>query len=172
MWASDNKLAAAYRRERGATMVEMAITSALFFVLVFAIFEMALLVFTWAKATEATRAAARYAIVSSPVTDISAIDCAASSSITVQCSGGNCDEIMDIVNGFLPDIAPANVEISYTCSSTGFPERPQSIAIRDVTVAFTGVTYEFILPNLLGLGADIEMPSFATTRTGEDLFTN
>ena len=172
MWGSRLKKIAKPRGQAGTVMVEMALTSVLFFGLIFAVFEMAIIVFTWAKAGEAMRAAARQAIVTSPVVSLSTLDCTGTTSISISCDSANCSQIMPIVTSFLPSATASNVNVTYRCSTTGFPGRPQSIAIRDVTVSLTGLLYSFVVPNLLGLGPSIEVPSFATTRTGEDLFTN
>ena len=55
-------------QQRGAVMVEMALTLGIFMVILLALFEFSLLMFTWSRAVEATRLGSRLAVVSTPVT--------------------------------------------------------------------------------------------------------
>lgn len=159
------------RRQQGAALVEMSITLTIFIMLVFAIFEMAILLYTWGKANEATRAAVRHAIVSSPVTDISGLSCPGAAGVSVTCADADCGELFEQVRGFLPWINSANVRVTYRCSSAGFPDRPESLTIREVEVALENVVYELAVPNLIGVDSELSLPDFRATRTSEDLHT-
>jgi hypothetical protein len=59
--------------------------------------------------------------------------------------------------------------VTYACSAAGNPVRPMPIP--EVTVAIPDVTYEFVVPSLLGVGTTITLPTARNTRTGEDLYT-
>jgi hypothetical protein len=60
-------------------------------------------------------------------------------------------------------------EITYACSDAGFPDRP--VPVPEVTVTIPDVTYEFVVPALLGVGTTITLPTARNSRTGEDLYT-
>jgi hypothetical protein len=157
------------KRERGATMVEMALTLPLFLLLIFAIIELALVIFTWTRAVDATRAGARYAIVNDPVTDISTLDCSAVTDLTVTCDSGNCTDLMNQMNALYKDLEAGNVTVRYGCSSTGFSGNPRPV--REVTVSIVGQEYELVLPGVIGLDPSLTLPSFTSTRVSEDLNT-
>lgn len=152
-------------------MVEMAITLIVFMMLVFAIFEMAILLYTMSKANEATRAGSRYAIVHDPVTDLSVLSCPATPEVSVSCGGTDCGPMLEKMQALLPWISADNVRVTYRCSSAGFPGRPESMAIRQVEVALTDVTYRMAVPNLIGVQGELTLPDFRYTRTTEDLHT-
>jgi Flp pilus assembly pilin Flp len=65
-------------------------------------------------------------------------------------------------------VTPQNVIVRYQYTGLGYAGRPGG-AVPTVTVSITGLTYDFILiGGLAGLGS-MQLPSFATTVTGEDL---
>ncbi len=157
------------KRERGSTMVEMAITLPLFLLLIFAIIELALVIFTWTRAVDATRAGARYAIVNDAVTDISSLDCSAVTNVTVSCDSANCADLMNEMNSLYQDLEAANVTVRYGCSSTGFSGNPRPV--REVSVSIVGQQYELVLPGVIGLDPNLTLPDFTSTRVSEDLNT-
>ncbi|MGJ3256503.1 MAG: TadE/TadG family type IV pilus assembly protein [Alcanivorax sp.] len=157
------------KRERGSTMVEMAITLPLFLLLIFAIIELALVIFTWTRAVDATRAGARYAIVNDAVTDISSLDCSAVTDVTVTCDSANCADLMNEMNSLYQDLQAANVTVRYSCSSTGFSGNPRPV--REVSVSIVGQEYELVLPGVIGLDPTLTLPDFTSTRVSEDLNT-
>tara|TARA_B100000676_G_C17981679_1_gene789383 strand:- start:36 stop:536 length:501 start_codon:yes stop_codon:yes gene_type:complete len=157
------------KREQGATMIEMALTLPLFLLLVFAIIELALVIFTWTRAVDATRAGARYAIVNDPVTDISSLDCSAVTEVTTTCDVGSCTDLMNEMTALYQDLQDANVTVRYGCSSTGFSGNPQPI--REVTISIVGQQYELLLPGLIGFDPSLTLPAFTSTRVSEDLNT-
>ncbi|MED5388290.1 MAG: TadE/TadG family type IV pilus assembly protein [Pseudomonadota bacterium] len=156
-------------REKGAAMVEMALTLPLFLLLIFAIIELALVIFTWTRAVDATRSGARYAIVNDPVTDISSLDCSSVNQVVVTCDSANCTNLMGEMNALYADLAPANVTVRYGCSSTGFSGNPRPV--REVTVSIVGQQYALVLPGLIGIDPVLTLPDFASTRVSEDLNT-
>ena len=157
------------KREQGATMVEMALTLPLFLLLIFAIIEFALVIFTWTRAVDATRAGARYAIVNDPVTDVSSLDCSAVTNVSVTCDSANCTGLMNQMNALYQDLQAANVTVRYGCSSTGFSGNPRPV--REVTVSIVGQEYALVLPGVIGLDPTLTLPPFTSTRVSEDLST-
>ncbi|WP_372634016.1 TadE/TadG family type IV pilus assembly protein [Alcanivorax jadensis] len=157
------------KKQQGATMVEVALTLPIFLLLIFAIIELALVIFTWTRAVDATRAGARYAIVSDPVTDISSLDCSTVTELTVTCDSASCTGLMGEMNALYQDLQAANVTVRYGCSSTGFSGNPRPV--REVTVAIVGQEYELVLPGIIGMDSSLTLPSFTSTRVSEDLNT-
>lgn len=163
------------RRQAGATMVEMAITLPLFLTLVFGIFEFALVIFDFTRAVESTRSGVRYAIVNNPVTDLSGMDCTTHapgsevSPTTASCATADCDAMVSRMRSLYPLLDGDNVNVVYECSFTGFVDNPNPVM--QVTVSIVGQEHPMMLPGLLGLDATLTLPSFASTRTSEDMYT-
>jgi len=157
------------KRQAGAVMVEMALTLPIFILLVFAIIELALVIFNFTRAVEATRAGARYAIVNDAVTDLSTLDCSSLTEVVVTCDTASCDDLMGKMTALYSDLDPGNVEVRYGCSSTGFSGNPNPL--REVSVSIKGHEYELILPGLIGFDPTITLPPFTSTRVSEDLHT-
>lgn len=133
--------------QQGAALVEMAIVILLFLMLVFGIFEFALVVFHWSRLDEATRAGARYAIVNDPACSVyevatgaynctgGPLDCSSNPNdkkVVVEngaCTVGNpytlndagC-RIVERMRGIQPLInsSETDVVITYACTDTGF----------------------------------------------------
>jgi hypothetical protein len=188
-------------RQRGAAMVEMAIVVTVFLALVFGIIEFALVIFHWSKMVESTRAGARYAIVNDPACDIygledinqydcvgGPLDCAANPEdvrtveVDGDCTVGepynlkNGDagcSIVERMRAIQPLIGAEDTKVivTYACTDVGFAGLAQKVPT--VKIETSGVPYKLIVPSLFGLEAlsEVTMPSFATTRTGEDLDT-
>ena len=156
-------------QQDGAVMVEMALTLPLFILLVFAIIELALVIFNFTRAVESTRAGARYAIVNDPVTDLATLDCTSVTELVVTCDAASCDDLMDKMTALYRDLEPANVEVRYGCSSTGFSGNPNPV--REVSVSISGQEYTLILPGLIGFDPTITLPPFTSTRVSEDMHT-
>lgn len=152
-------------------MVEMAIVVPIFLALVFGILEFGVAVFNWSLVIEATRSGARYAIVNNAecagVTGDGGMVCPGAE--PVSCQVGADSPMMAEMRKIKPDIADGKVAITYACSDAGFAERPTPVL--KVTVETSGIEYAFILPALLGIDATVTMPSFATTRISEDLYS-
>ena len=162
--------------------MEMAIAIPLFLALMFGIVDFGLAVFNWSLVDEATRYGARYAIVSdaecagvtpNEVTGHPGISCPGADPIV--CTGlppgtGLTDTSPTLVEmqKRRPYIAKENVIITYACSDAGFAEGSRPVL--RVTVETVGIQYAFILPSLLGADVTMTIPSFATTRTSEDLY--
>lgn len=184
------------KRQGGAALVEFSIVFILYTVLVFGIIEFAMATFNWSRMVQATHAGARYAITSDPACDIfqdrddtdrnipnctdgvlSEPPCttgAAVSRTITTCSDptdSGC-KIVDEMRRYSPYVLTggSSVTVTYTCSDAGDEElllRPIPL----VTVSIDNLPYHFMMPGLLNIDATVTMPSFETTRVGEDLYT-
>lgn len=159
--------------QQGAALVEMSLTISFALLLIFAIIEFSLAVFLFTRGVEATRVGVRFAAVNSPVIDLVSLDCSGgtSSRVEADCSSASCTALVAQMQKILPVIESGNVHIVYECSRIGNPERPIQMPAPEIRVSITGITYDFILPELLGLGVSIDLPAFTSTHSGEDLFT-
>ncbi len=158
--------------QRGAAMVEMAVTLPLFLALVFAIIEFSMAYFAWARINEAARDATRYLVVNDPLVDLAppTLTCPGGS-IEIVCTASTCAGLMTVVGRVAPFVTPDQVHVRYACSSAGNPDRPVEMIIPEITVELRDVEYEFIVPVLLGVTSPMGLPPARASRTGEDLFT-
>ncbi len=161
-------------------MVEMAIVIVLLMMLVFAIIEFSVVLLKWGQTVEATRAGVRYAIVNDPVDSdlFDILSCPGGASVEKNCAdvGTNCCGDVDCTIGLLPTMQrmlptldAGNVQVTYSCSGASYSERPLPVPL--ITVRVVEFTHDLIVPTLLGVDAVWALPSFASTRTGEDLDT-
>ncbi len=178
------------RRERGAAMVEMAIVLPLFLLLLLAVFEFALMILDWSRTVEMTRDGLRTAIVNAPPCDVYGSDggscpgdvpnlaCPGGAAVSFLLSDvmpGSCvagDErtaciLIDRMRAAQPRVEAGNVRITYACSGAGNSERPEPIPA--VSVSVEGMRYHMVVPGVFGWDAQIPMPSFETSHSGEDL---
>lgn len=158
-------------RQHGAVMVEMALTLGIFLVILLALFEFALLMFTWSKAVEATRLGSRLAVVSTPVVSLASLDCDVVQRIDATCATGSCAAIETRMRGLLPQLNAGQIHISYACSEAGYSGSPGEYRVYDVTVSIRDFRTTLAMPGLLGFPLELTMPDFSTTRTSEDLHT-
>lgn len=186
----------------GTALVEFAITFLIYLLLIFAIIEFGMLIFDATRLAEGTRTGARYAIVNDPACDIfgngtgcdnGPLDCAIMNPATTNTTGVNIEscpipapandskcqmvELMDkLMLRYDADDAAryartsilagsGKVNIRYTCSDIGDSGLPNVVPI--VTVSAESVEHR-----MLFFGIPITLPSFKTTRTGEDLYSN
>lgn len=160
-------------RQAGAAMVEMALTLVIFLMLVFGIIEFALAYLSWHRTAESVREGARYAIVSTPVTSLAGLTCPGGAAVTTTCTADSCPglfAVMRRVDPLLGDGAE-QVSVTYACSGAGSPDRPVELVIPEVTVSVSGLRYTFVVPGIIGLGSNIQLPAVTVTRTGEDLYS-
>ncbi len=193
------------RFQRGAALVEFSIVFMVFFVLILAIIEFSLVVYDASRLAEATRAAARYAIVNTPACNIFGngtgnTNCTSTTEMIcpgadpVSLSIQDCDvdstatecrmiQLMDQMmlrsdeNSVLT--GGGSVRITYTCSEEGIgePELPDFVPI--ITVSAENIQHPMMFSSILGFysrdgnsfGTSITLPSFETTRIGEDMYT-
>lgn len=157
--------------QQGAVMVEMALTLGIFMVILLALFEFALLMFTWSKAVEATRLGGRLAVVSTPVISLSTLDCDVVQRVDTTCAAASCAAIESRMRGLLPQLNASQIHISYACSEVGYSGSPGEYQVYDVTVSIEDFRTTLVMPGLLGFPLELTMPDFSTTRTSEDLHT-
>lgn len=162
--------AAGRQLQRGAAMVEMAITLSLFLLLVMGIIEFALAYHTWARINEAARDGLRYAIVSTPPASLEDMTCPGGS-VELTCDATTCADLLAITGRVAPFLRPDQVHLRYACGTAGNPSRSGEQMIPEVTLEIREVEYSFVVPSLLGLGTTMSLPVARATRTGEDLFT-
>lgn len=158
-------------QQRGAVMIEMALTFGLFMLVLLALFEFAILIFTWSKAVEATRFGSRHAVVSTPVTSLAGLNCSSVQKVEVSCNSASCGVLSAQMMALLPQLNASQIYVSYACSNTGYAGVTEEYQVYDVTVAIRGFTSTLAIPGMLGFPLTITMPDFATTRTSEDLHT-
>lgn len=159
------------RHQHGAVMIEMALTFGLFMLVLLALFEFAVLIFTWTKAVEATRFGSRHAVISTPVTSLAALNCTTVQRVEVSCSSASCGALSDQMTALLPQLNTSQIYVSYACSNVGYAQAGGEYQVYDVTVSIRGFTSTLAIPGMLGFPLTITMPDFATTRTSEDLYT-
>ena len=189
-----------HHRQQGAAMVETAIVIVVFLMLVFGIIEFGRAIFEWSRLVEATRAGTRYAIVNDPACNIfglpsnpgpdeppylsvacpdGPLDCDGGLQETTVVVSGSCNAandagcgVVEAMLGIQPLVETGNVQITYACTGTGAADL--SVPIPSVTVEAVDVQYQFAALGMLRLREDqftVTMPSFKTTRTGEDMET-
>ena len=132
--------------ERGATLVEYAISATVFIMAVFAVLEFGRALWAHNALNDAARRGARYAVLHNG-------------------SGAEDTRIKNLVvygnpdggtTPLLPGLSTANVAVSRT---TNF-----SVNSGTATVSITGYQFQFVLPML---PKKINMPTYSTTLTGE-----
>lgn len=85
--------------------------------------------------------------------------------------GGNGDPVAHAIPGMrdiLPQLKPENVVVKYIYSGLGFAGRPGG-PVPTIVVELQGLTFEFVLIDDLFGYTSIDVPTFRTTITGEDL---
>jgi Flp pilus assembly protein TadG len=87
------------------------------------------------------------------------------------CATPTSDRDVGMCNIFdhTPPLTPQNVIIRYQYTGLGYAGRPGG-PVPTITVSLTGLTYNFVMIGGLVPGlSSMQLPSFATTVTGEDL---
>lgn len=182
-----------WRDQRGASAVEFTIVVVTFLILIFGAIDFGRALWEWNQATKATQYGARMAIVTNIVAgglqtfdglpsaggNGDPVPVAAISPNPVTCNSGGCDgygpldtitfnAIVARMKEVYSRIEAVNVVIQYRHIGLGFAGNPFGPDIVPaVTVKLRNMTFQFTTPGLAGL-ADLGMPAFATTLTGED----
>lgn len=165
------------KRQRGAVIAEFVLSAMLFLLLVFGVIEFAFAMFQWTRVVDATRAGARAAIVNEMACGYTNEQLAAScngGAPLPPCTGLPSDSpIMIAMNRRKLEITGDQVTVTYSCSTAGFEKR--SVPVPEVKVE-ANWRHTFLFAGLtLGSGRkdlwSVTLPSFATTRLGEDLHT-
>jgi Flp pilus assembly protein TadG len=127
------------RHQRGATAVEFALVLLFLLMFVLGVVDFSRMLFTWNAATEATRAGARYAVV--------------------------CDDTYGqaAVKARMQKMLPQITNVSLTWNPVGCT----AATCEGVTVAITGLNYQWISPIPGFVTRSIPMPGFSTYLTRE-----
>jgi Flp pilus assembly protein TadG len=158
-------------RQKGSSLVEMAIVLLLFLMIIFTVIEFSIAIFRSAQLADATGAGLRYAIVNDPLTELSA--CTSSPTPTfppVNCGSGSCPGLIERMANIAPIISTQggiNVTVKYTCPVSGYIDD----GIYLVTVTVSGAKHYLTVPGVLGLDVPIDLQTFKSTRLSEDLHT-
>ena len=137
--------------------------------------ELAMIIFDFHTASEATRRGVRTAIIEQPLATLgsigSGISCVTSGVSNVSCSGGTVtdkqifDRILADMQQIMPQLTRNDITITYTDSgvfNVGGVVRPL------VSISLQNLQHDFVIVNLLpGLPSSITYPSFETTRMGQ-----
>lgn len=140
------------RREQGVYTVEFAIVGAVFFTVLFTVFEVGRLFFTWNVMTEVSRRVARLAVVCDFDQNNQLVD---------------SDAVLYAVNDLLPlipNFTVANVAVSYL-TEEGAPASAYS-QIDLVRAEIVNYQHQFLVP---GLAFTLDSPSFSSTLPRESL---
>ncbi|MFP4561212.1 MAG: TadE/TadG family type IV pilus assembly protein [Thiohalorhabdus sp.] len=157
------------RNQGGAALVELAVGLMLFLVVALGVLEFGYALFNWSRVAEASRAGVRTAIVNDPPADLGDLldDCAEGTDGEVQTSPG--DRTLSAMEGIYAPLEADQVAVTYRCSGTGHADRPTPVLT--VAVEVREVAHRLMVPQVLGLPAEITLPAFTSSRTSEDLET-
>ena len=159
-------------RQKGSTLVEMALVLILFLMIIFAVMEFSIAIVRSAQLTEATRGGLRYAITNDPVKGITLPTCTAGVTIpTQECNSVSCPDLIAGMVNIAPIINTQEgiiVNVKYTCPVSGYIDRDD---IYLVTVMVSGAKHYLTVPGIFGLGVAINLQTFKSTRLSEDLHT-
>jgi Flp pilus assembly protein TadG len=136
------------KSEKGQTLVEFAMVTLVFFVLVFGITEFGRALWTWNTIVQATRAGARYAVVETPTSDDMQIK------KVVAYNDPNASSSSTPV---VPGLTETNVTIQYL-NNDGSVASNKNVADL-IAVSVTGYQFSFLVPLF---GTQIPLPSFTT----------
>jgi Flp pilus assembly protein TadG len=163
------------RDRHGGAMIEFGVIAGILALVSVAIVDLSLLVFDYARATEATRRATRIAAIAPPIATLDNlltvdIVCSAPTG-TVACNGAapvepaTFDSIVTAMQAVLTTVGRENVEVAYRASGIGTAEaggyKPY------VTVRLLNLQRPLIfLDTLTGGSGAITFPPFTTTLIG------
>ena len=145
-------------RQRGQTLVEFALVSLLFFVVLIGLVEFARALWTWNTIVQATRAGARFAVVETPV----ASDTTVKNYVVYLNAAGTGSAV-------LPGLTTSNVQVSYfkhanpPVAATTVSEKYNADIVQ---ISITGYSFNFVVPFF---GSGITLPPFTTTLPLEGL---
>lgn len=132
------------KKQRGVFAVEFALVGGVFLLLLFSVLEIGRLLFTWNVLNEASRRAARLAVV---------------------CQEGAAINTLALFNGaqIVPNLGPENLTISYLTLNG---EVTTGVDIDLVRAEITNYQHQLLIP---GVMMTLNSPSFATTLPRESL---
>ena len=168
------------RNERGGVLVEAALATPLFILLVVGVLDLGIYLWQWNAANKATHLGARFAVVNDPVArgpglttsplteDLSVGESCSINNpcrvFTVTCTSIGCsgnehqfdqaafNRIFDRMVSIFPGLEPEDIEIQYSSNGLGFNGFPGNIP-NDVTVSIIERDYDFVaLGRLINFG--------------------
>lgn len=188
------------KNDRGGSTVEFALVIAVFLLLFFTVIEFARIWWTWNSANKAAQVGVRVAVVSTPASqNMKTFDAIAAGLVPgngepvaigaiadTTCTSAGCDfgsgdsldsaafqQVVTAMQQVFPAIQTTNVRIIYRHVGLGFAGNPFG-GVADftptVTIELIGLQFQSIVGNLIGV-TTINLPTFSSTLTGEDLST-
>src|SRR5262245_29478999 len=134
--------------EKGQTLLEFALVTLIFFILLFGIIEFGRALWTWNTIVQATRAGARYAVVEAPTSNDTPIK-----KVVVYNDPNASSSSTPVV----PGLTETNVIVNYL-NNDGSAASNKNVA-DVIAVEVTGYQFSFLVPLF---GSQISLPSFTT----------
>ena len=147
----------------GATAIEFAFIFPILAVLTLGVLELALIVFDYHRAGEAMRSAVRAFEIDPAVTSFA--------TLPMTCPGGAaCDAtrinaVIADINGTLPQVGLANLQITYDQSGLDVAATP-GVVTPVITVSIIDLQHDFFILSAIvpGIPASFTFPAFSTSR--------
>lgn len=163
-----------HKSESGSTLIEFAVVSSVFFMMLLAICAGSNLYFTHNALVETTRRAARYAATQAANTPAGAPRITAAG--TCDSTGPRLTEIRNVAiygnsagSGANPlNLQAANICVQYLATNSAAGSLGFGVGTGAVAVSITGYSYNFVIP---GINRQIAMPAYRSTAAGESAGT-
>ena len=164
----------------GESLIGFGILLPMLLLVSFGALEMALVAFDFHRAGEATRRAARIAVIADPVIDIDAFVAGTTATCTgtgtgVSCTGAAAatpatfSQIVTDMQSVFPAIQPQNIQLVYSDSGLGDATTPGGI-IPLITVRLVNLQRPFLmLSGIPGMPNEYTLPDFETSQMGAGL---
>lgn len=162
------------QKQKGAFVVELALSMLVFLLVLLGILDFTLMMFKMIKGVDVARETARQVMVDDPLTDLSVLNgCDELSEIANKTSAINCSgDCDDYAETRLEDYVVGDITVTYGCSLAGNLNRARfsdDLLIPQIRVDVL-VRYQFFFSSLLfGENAYTLNRTFSVTRTGEDM---
>jgi|RhiMethySRZTD1v2_1073278.scaffolds.fasta_scaffold233027_3 Flp pilus assembly protein TadG len=154
--------------ERGTTMAEFALISAVFFMIIFGIIEFGRLLYTHNALTDATRRGARYAALHKEATVGNGKLLCVKNVVIYGESNVNSGTCAATGNPLINGLTAANVSVTYVGADTdndpNTPATSYGSNLGTVTVTITNYTFNLSIPFAR---QTLTMPPYTTTLTAE-----
>lgn len=169
------RMRAFWRDLRGATALEFALISPALLTATLGALEVALVMYDYHAASEATRRGVRQALLGAPVATLSnlgngSITCSGGGNGSVTCTPGSVHSadsftaIVDEIRAMAPFVQASNVRVTYRASGVTV-DAAGAFVTPLVTVSLTGVQHDFLALGLIpGLPGSMTYPGFESTR--------